>query len=230
MVRLHLDRLYRSGLIFLTGLIFSNRSLELIFGTELGIQFPISYFVLERTIVKIMLPSMWIYIIAVLAANYTATWFVPLPVFGLVSVGTLVFGITFTQRDRVHRHGRKMVYWMIFLAALGMVLESIFLRVEWRIIAASFIAILLSESADTEIYHKLLQRSWMKRVIGSNLVSIPLDSLLFNIIAFAGVFKPTLLVAIIFGEVVTKFTTGALVALWRSQKEMAALPAAVKTP
>ena len=134
--------------------------------------------------------SMVIYIAAVLVANYTATWFIPLPVFGLVSVGTLVFGVTFTQRDRVHRYGRKAVYTMIFMAAVGMVLESLFLGVAWRIIAASFIAIVLSETADTEVYQKLLHRSWLRRVVGSNLVSIPLDSLLFNVIAFAGVFAP----------------------------------------
>ena len=160
--------------------------------------------------------SMLIYIAAVLAANYTATWFIPLPVFGMVSVGTLIFGITFTQRDRVHRYGRKAVYTMIFIAAAGMLCESLFMGVEWRIITASFIAIVLSETADTEIYQKLLQRPWIQRVAGSNLVSIPLDSLLFNIIAFAGVFAPPMLVAIIFGEIVVKFTTGALAALWKS--------------
>jgi uncharacterized PurR-regulated membrane protein YhhQ (DUF165 family) len=166
-----------------------------------------------------MIFHMSIYILAVLLANYTATWFMPLPVFGMMSVGTLIFGITFTQRDRVHRFGRKPVYLMIFIAALGMVLESLFLGVEWRIITASFIAIVLSETADTEIYHKLLRHSWMKRVIGSNLVSIPLDSLLFNLIAFLGVFQPGMLVSIIFGEIVAKFTTGAVAALWRSQSE-----------
>ena len=164
-----------------------------------------------------MIPSMSIYIGAVLIANYTATWFIPLPVFGMVSVGTLIFGITFTQRDRVHRFGRKAVYLMIFLAAVGMVLESVFLGVQWRIITASFIAIVLSETADTEVYHKLLRRPWLHRVIGSNLVSIPLDSLLFNVIAFAGIFNPGMLTAIIFGEIVAKFATGSLAALWRSQ-------------
>lgn len=159
---------------------------------------------------------MSIYIVAVLAANYTATWFIPLPVFGMVSVGTLIFGITFTQRDRVHRHGRRPVYLMILTAAVGMVLESLFLGVEWRIISASFIAIVLSETADTEIYQRLLHRSWLQRVTGSNLISIPLDSLLFNLIAFAGVFAPGMLIAIIFGEIVVKFLTGALAALWRS--------------
>ena len=173
-----------------------------------------------------MIRAMLIYIIAVLAANYTATWFFPLPVFGMVSVGTLIFGITFTQRDRVHCFGRRAVYLMIFVAAAGMVGESLFLEVPWRIILASFIAIVLSETADTEIYQKLLQRSWFQRVLGSNLVSIPLDSLLFNIIAFAGVFEPGMMVAIIFGEIVVKFTTGAVAALWRSQNRPLDAPAA----
>jgi hypothetical protein len=119
----------------------------------------------------------------------------------------------------VHRFGRKAVYLMILIAAVGMVFESLFLGVEWRIIIASFIAIVLSETADTEVYHKLLRRSWLQRVIGSNLVSIPLDSILFNLIAFAGVFAPAMLTAIIFGEIVAKFTTGALAALWRTREE-----------
>ena len=172
-----------------------------------------------------MLPAMTLYIVAVLAANYTATWFIPLPIFGMVSVGTLIFGITFTQRDRVHSYGRKAVYGMILVAALGMVLESLFLEVPWRIIVASFIAIVLSETADTEIYQQLLHRSWLQRVTGSNLVSIPLDSLLFNLIAFWGVFEPSMLVAIIFGEIVAKFTTGALAALWRRPNHMERAPA-----
>jgi uncharacterized PurR-regulated membrane protein YhhQ (DUF165 family) len=166
-----------------------------------------------------MIFHMSLYILAVLLANYTATWFIPFPVFGMVSVGTLVFGFTFTQRDRVHQYGRRAVYLMILAAAVGMVLESLFLGVEWRIITASFIAIVLSETADTEIYQKLLRLSWMKRVIGSNLVSIPLDSILFNVMAFLGVFEPAVLVAIIFGEIVVKFATGALAAVWRTQSD-----------
>lgn len=164
-----------------------------------------------------MYRSISIYVIAVLIANYTATWFIPLPIFGMVSVGTLVFGITFTQRDRVHRFGRKPVYLMIFIAAIGMVLESTFLGVEWRIITASFIAIVLSETADTEVYQRLIKKPWMKRVIGSNLISIPLDSILFNIIAFYGVFQAGMLIAIIFGEIVAKFATGFIAALWRTK-------------
>jgi queuosine precursor transporter len=163
-----------------------------------------------------MKKSMAIYIAAVLMANYTATWFIPMPVFGMVSVGTLIFGITFTQRDRVHHFGRKAVYLMILAAALGMVLESLFLDVSWRIILASFIAIVLSETADTEIYQSLRKRPWLTRVTGSNLISIPADSIFFNVIAFWGVFEPGMLWAIIFGETVVKFATGAIAAFWRA--------------
>jgi uncharacterized PurR-regulated membrane protein YhhQ (DUF165 family) len=169
-----------------------------------------------------MIGPMSIYILAVLAANYTATWFIPLPVFGLLSVGTLIFGVTFTQRDRVHRFGRKPVYLMILLAAIGMGLESLLLGVPWRIIVASLVAILASETADTEVYQKLRHLSWLRRVTGSNLVSIPLDSLLFNLIAFAGEFAPAMLAAIIFGEIVSKSVTGFFAALIRAPKGLAA--------
>lgn len=168
-----------------------------------------------------------IYCLAVWLANYTATLFIPFPVFGMVSVGTLIFGITFTQRDRVHRHGRGKVYLMIAVAAVGMVIESTLLGVPWRIIAASFMAIILSETADTEIYQKLLSRPWLQRVIGSNAVSIPLDSTIFNLVAFLGVFKPLMLVQIIFGEIVVKTLTGALVALKKSRDTASALAPAL---
>jgi hypothetical protein len=61
----------------------------------------------------------------------------------------------------------------------------------------------------------------MQRVAGSNLVSIPLDSMLFNLIAFAGVFEPGMLAAIIFGEIVAKFAAGAVAALWRTRDDKA---------
>jgi len=156
-----------------------------------------------------------IYITAVLIAQYTATWFFPLPLFGLVAFGTVAFGITFTARDYVHGLGRRYVYMMILAAALASVALSVVGEVHWRIIAASITAILLAETADTEIYHRLLQQRWLVRVAGSNSISIPLDSVLFNGIAFAGIFAVPVLAAIIFGEIVVKFVSGGLVALWR---------------
>ena len=157
-----------------------------------------------------------IYIASTLAANYTAAWFIPMPVFGLVSVGTLFFGVTFTQRDRVHRRGRRAVYAMILAAAVLNVLMSILLGVPWRIILASFTAIILAETADTEVYQRLIQRPWIQRVAGSNSVSIPIDTILFTFIAFYGVYPVSMLVAIIFGDIVLKAIISGMVAIRRS--------------
>ena len=85
----------------------------------------------------------------------------------------------------------------------------------WRVFIASFLAIVIAESADTEIFHHYRERSWIVRVTRSNAVSIPLDSILFNLIAFAGsaFFPPLVLVKVILGEVVAKFLVGILYAL-----------------
>ncbi len=200
-----------------------------------------------------MMPPL-IYLLAVLGANFTATLFIPFPVFGQVALGTFIFGITFTQRDRMHSRGRPFVYKVIFLSAI---LNLIFLwsfkhfwgppLVAWlefadnlwlrdgfgnlvasstRVFIASFVAIILAEATDTEVYHRLRHRSWLVRVSRSNAVSIPLDSMLFNLIAFAGIFPWPMLISIAFGEVIVKFSVGAVYALFRPPEEAAA-PAAV---
>ncbi|MDP0501585.1 MAG: queuosine precursor transporter [Verrucomicrobiota bacterium JB022] len=188
-----------------------------------------------------------IYILAVLAANLTATLFIPFPLFGQVAVGTLIFGLTFTQRDRMHVYGRKVVYAVIGTTALltllllvsfkylwGAPLIELCLRggSEWlaegfgylreggvRVFAASVLAILIAESMDTEVYHRLRERSWMVRVLGSNAVSIPVDSAVFNLVAFAGIFGWKMLAAVIFGEIVTKTIVGTLYAFIRPRSE-----------
>ena len=155
-----------------------------------------------------------IYIIATLAANYTAVWFIHFPVFGQVSVATFIFGITFTMRDRVHHTlGRKSVYIMIAVAAILNLIITIYGAVGWRIVFASFFSIVLAETADTEIYHRNLAESWGIRVLKSNAVSIPLDSLLFNSIAFLGMFSYTVVASIIFGEIVFKAIVSGIMAL-----------------
>ncbi len=164
-----------------------------------------------------MIWPMLVYVLATLAANFTATWFLPLPVFGLVSVAVFIFGVTFTQRDRVHRYGRRWVYLMIGSAALLNCLAAVLLGVQWRIVLASFTAIILAELVDTEVYQRHIKRPWLGRVAISNAVSVPLDSLLFNGIAFLGVFEPVLLAQIICGEIVVKFLVGGVTALWRVQ-------------
>lgn len=60
----------------------------------------------------------------------------------------------------------------------------------WRIVMASILAEVLSELLDTEMYEWFVQRvtrqhQWA-RVVVSNAVSIPVDSAVFCLIAFAG--------------------------------------------
>ncbi len=160
-----------------------------------------------------------IYILAVLAANLTATWFIPLPLFGQVAVGTFIFGLTFTQRDIMHKHGRRLVYRAIAIAAGLSLLESLILNVPARIILASFTAIVLAEAADTEIFQSLRHRSWPLKIVSSNAVSIPWDTVLFNTIAFLSVFPWRQLIAIMWDEIVVKTLTGLAVGLlvWRQE-------------
>ncbi|MFA6467697.1 MAG: VUT family protein [Bacteroidota bacterium] len=160
------------------------------------------------------MPFVVLYIAATLAANATATWFIHFPFFGQVSIATFIFGVTFTARDRVHSTlGRKKVYLMIAAAAVLNLIVTILGGVEWRIVAASLIAIVLAETADTEIYQHFISNTWGMRVLKSNAVSIPLDSLLFNLIAFAGLFTPMEVASIIFGEIVFKGAVSAITAI-----------------
>jgi uncharacterized PurR-regulated membrane protein YhhQ (DUF165 family) len=127
-----------------------------------------------------------VFVGATVLANFTLDSFLPFGDFFLVNVGTLFFGITFTQRDRLHRFGRAVVYRVIALAAVANVLAAWSVGTPWRYVAVSFLVILVAEAADTEVYHRLLHRPWFARVAGSNAVSAPLDTVLFTVLAFAG--------------------------------------------
>ena len=169
-----------------------------------------------------MLASMTVYVVCTLLANFTFDSFLRLPGYGLLSVGTLFFGVTFTQRDRVHGYGRGHVYAMILAAAGLNLLLSASLGIPLRFLVAGFLAILIAEAADTEVYGRLLRRSWPLRVATSNAVSIPLDSSIFTLLAFAGLpdFPPTILVQIIFADILAKTVVGLLAAvrLWRPRR------------
>lgn len=167
-----------------------------------------------------MIINTLIYILAVLVANYTTTpeWFISLPIYGQVPLGTFIFGITFTQRDRLHQYGRRYVYSAIALAALTTVIMGAEIGFPPRIIIASFTAIILAEAADTEVYQRLIRKSWLTRVLGSNAVSIPIDSVLFDVIAFLGDLPLATIASLIFGDIVIKFIIGGLSALYRSKR------------
>ena len=133
-----------------------------------------------------LIAAMLVYVVCTLLANYTFDSFIPLPIYGLVNVGTLFFGITFTQRDRVHEYGRRYAYLMIGIAALSNIAVALSLDTPLRYVAVGFLAIILSEAADTEVYQRFIGRRWITRVATSNAVSIPIDTIVFTVLAFYG--------------------------------------------
>ena len=157
------------------------------------------------------------YVLAVLLANLTLNQFIPLPVFGLLSVGTLFFGAVFTLRDRLHMHGLKAVYTAIALALLVNAVAGWLLMDQEpnrvRFILASFTAILVSELTDTVIYQKLMQRTWLTRALTSNAVSIPLDTILFTLLAFYGIMSWNEMAQIVYADLVFKAVIATALAL-----------------
>lgn len=128
-----------------------------------------------------------------------------------VDMGTFIYPITFTLRDVVHKVlGKRNAQTLIVMAAVINLVMALYLgwvaRVPsdptwglgesfsailgpvWRIVIASILAEIVSELIDTEIYHwfvtKVTTRYQWARVLASNSVSIPIDNLIFAVIAF----------------------------------------------
>ena len=128
-----------------------------------------------------------------------------------VDMGTFIYPITFTLRDVVHKVlGRRAARTLIitcggvnlFMGAYfawtasvasdpswGLGAEySAILGPVWRIVIASIIAEVVSELVDTEVYHwfvtRITTRHQWARVLTSNAVSVPLDSVIFGVLAF----------------------------------------------
>ena len=157
--------------------------------------------------------AMTAYVVCTLLANYTFDSFLPVG-YGLVNVGTLFFGLTFTQRDRVHQFGRKYAYVMIFVAAVANVVTALSLGTPLRYVVVGFAAIILSETADTEVYQRFVQRRWLARVATSNAVSIPIDTVVFTVFAFTGedFATPAWMTRVILTDIVVKLIVGFIAA------------------
>lgn len=131
-----------------------------------------------------------------------------------MDAGTLVYPFTFTLRDLVHKvAGVRVSRWLIGIAAtINLVMAGLFWIVDrlpaaaeggpqtelfgtvlsplWRLVMASIVAEVVAELIDTEVYRAWVarfgeRRQW-GRVLASNAIAIPIDSLLFVVIAFAG--------------------------------------------
>jgi len=148
-----------------------------------------------------------------------------------VDAGTFIYPLTFTIRDLVHKQlGKTAARTMIILAAginLSMVVFfhfaawlpqdpswglgkefSIILGPVWRIVIASIVAEVISELIDTEVYHfwvsRITRRYQWARVLTSNAVSIPIDSLIFCWGAFGLALPNSVVWSIFFANVIVK--------------------------
>ena len=163
--------------------------------------------------------------------------------------GTFIFALTFTLRDMIHKRlGREWARIAIFTAAALNVLLAVYMLIlsrlpspdffalgdSWNAIFAivpaitigSIVAELASELTDTEAYHFWKTRfpaapQW-SRVLVSNAVSLPIDSIVFTLLAF--VLLPPVFgaEAMPFGAAVTRIASGQI--LYKTAVTVLSLP------
>ncbi len=148
-----------------------------------------------------------------------------------VDAGTFIYPITFTIRDLVHKLlGKAAARIVIILAAVINLLMVVFFQFAawlpqdpswgmgeefatilgpvWRIVIASIVAEVISELIDTEAYHFWVSRITRKyqwaRVLFSNAISIPIDSLIFCWGAFGLALPGSVVWSIFFANVMIK--------------------------
>jgi hypothetical protein len=121
------------------------------------------------------------YVGTIVTANFASTHWSALLV-GAVAVpaGTLWAGVTFTLRDLVHEclGGRGV------LAAIAAGAGLSWLLATPQIAVASVLAFTVSELVGSLVYGRLRARSVLGAVVGSNLVGLGIDSVLFVPLAF----------------------------------------------
>ena len=145
------------------------------------------------------------YVVSIFIANLLIDKFVELPFYGMLSLGTIFFAFVFTLRDHLHRYGVRFALVGIMIALAVNTALSIILDIPIRFIVASFLAIMLSELTDTAVFERLRERSWAIRVLASNAVSVPVDSVVMTMIAFLGVMTGEEMLAIIFADIIAKY-------------------------
>lgn len=164
-----------------------------------------------------------------LFANVLSTKIALLPWLKLsVDGGTIIYPLTFTLRDFVHKTcGKKVAREVVFTAAgLNIIMFGLFWLVgkmtpdpTWqfqqayqqillpvgRIVAASIISQVISELIDTEIFSFIYKKmSDVFAVLTSNTVALIIDSVIFSLIAFAGALPMSTVIQIIFTNILIK--------------------------
>jgi len=171
------------------------------------------------------------YVAAQMLADITALRI--LSIAGLcISGGTLIYPITFTLRDLVHKVSSASIARILIFAsaAINLFMAGLFWLVSelpadpkvgpqtefglvlapvFRIAIASIIAEVVSELIDTEMYEvwvrRFAQRWQWGRVLASNAVSVPVDTALFTVLAFWGVLSTEVMLGLFASNMLVKF-------------------------
>ena len=148
-----------------------------------------------------------------------------------VSGGMLLVPFSFVSRDLLHRLvGYKNALKFVTVTAIANLVIAILLAFltflpaqdptfgeawstamgsSWRIIFASFIAQLFADLSDTFVFERFTKRfgdkkTWLRCLI-SNVVSIPIDSVAFIVLGFAGVLPASVMLSMIATQIIGKF-------------------------
>lgn len=151
-----------------------------------------------------------------------------------IDAGTFIYPFTFTLRDLVHKTAGIRAARALIVAAgiINLLMAGFFwfvgrlpadpsvgpqvefaavLSPVWRIVFASIIAEMLSEMIDTENYRLwvryVTRRYQWSRVLASNAVSIPVDSIVFCWLAFGAVLPPAVVWSIVLSNILVKAAT-----------------------
>jgi len=120
------------------------------------------------------------------------------------------------QTDWANKGGQTAWEFLFgIIDASGSGWQSIF-SLQMRIVLGSIITAVIAELIDTRVYHLWVRgptREWPQwtRVFASNAVSIPVDSILFPLIAFAGIVGPQVMLQMFWTNITVKAITTVLV-------------------
>ena len=156
--------------------------------------------------------------------------------FGIAIDGfSIVYPLTFTLRDMVHKLAGPHIARTLIIAAavIYLVVQAFFaliaslppemseaeritlgalLTPEWRFLMAAVLASVISQLVDTEVYTRWVQRFGQEkqwgRVLASNLISIPLDRILFLVLALGGTISSERMLELFISVVIVRLFFG----------------------
>lgn len=171
------------------------------------------------------------YVAAQMLADITSLRIISVAGFA-VDAGTIVYPFTFTLRDLVHKIGGKSAArtLIVLAAVINLVMAGLFWLVSelpadpttgpqlafgqvlapvWGIVIASIVAEIVAELVDTEAYSLWVRRFGNRlqwgRVLFSNVIAIPIDSVLFvGLATLFGVFLSEVAWSILWVNIVFK--------------------------